>query len=186
MNYREYTERAFLNAKKHGFHDKKLSYRHFLMLVISEVAEMVEADRKGKSAQVEMFKREINTPQPEENKQKHWVFCFETFIKDSVGDEMADVCIRLFDLAGYIGFVPGRLNIIELLMLRLFSKKTFTEKAYKLCRTLSAFGSVKNAARRTLGYLEYWAKLENIDLEWHIEQKIKYNELRQRMHGKKY
>lgn len=187
MNYKEYTERAYLNAIKHGFHDKELSYRHFLMLVITEVAEMVEADRKGKFAQVEMFKHEINRPQPEENKQKHWVYCFELFIKDSVGDEMADACIRLFDLAGYVGFVPGRLNYFELLMLRLFSKKTFTERAYRLCRLLSAFGSVKKAVKRTLGYLEYWAKLENIDLEWHIEQKMKYNELRQYMHGgKKY
>ena len=31
-----------------------------------------------------------------------------------------------------------------------------------------------------------FAKHLNIDLLWHIEQKMKYNQLREKMHGKKY
>lgn len=50
MNYNEMTERAHSNAVKHGFWDKKQSNEHCLMLVITEIAEMVEADRKNDKA----------------------------------------------------------------------------------------------------------------------------------------
>lgn len=52
MNYNEMTERAHSNAVKHGFWDKKQSNEHCLMLVITEIAEMVEADRKNDKAGV--------------------------------------------------------------------------------------------------------------------------------------
>lgn len=44
---KELIDRAYTTAKNHGFHDKELSPQHMLMLVISEIGEAVEADRKG-------------------------------------------------------------------------------------------------------------------------------------------
>ena len=41
-------DQAYKIACDHGFHDKELSNEHFLCLVISELMEAVEADRKGK------------------------------------------------------------------------------------------------------------------------------------------
>lgn len=41
-------DQAYKIACDHGFHDKELSNEHFLCLVISELMEAVQADRKGK------------------------------------------------------------------------------------------------------------------------------------------
>lgn len=43
----EFIKRAHEMACRHGFHDKELSLEHCLMLVITEISEMVEAHRKG-------------------------------------------------------------------------------------------------------------------------------------------
>ena len=42
------TTRAFDTACSHGFHDVERSNAHFMMLVLSEIGEMVEADRKSR------------------------------------------------------------------------------------------------------------------------------------------
>lgn len=44
---KDFIARAYDNAVKHGFHDKSLSVGHCMMLVLSEVGEMVEVHRKG-------------------------------------------------------------------------------------------------------------------------------------------
>ena len=41
-------DKAYKNACEHGFHDQELSNEHCLCLIISELMEAVEADRKGK------------------------------------------------------------------------------------------------------------------------------------------
>jgi len=38
----------------------------------------------------------------------------------------------------------------------------------------------------TFTFIECWAKFLNIDLVWHIETKMKYNENRAMLHGKSY
>ena len=45
MNYNKLAEEAHENAVKHGFWETKVSNEHCLMLVITEIAEMVEAHR---------------------------------------------------------------------------------------------------------------------------------------------
>lgn len=46
MNLNELRDKAYKTACEHGFHDQELSNNHFLCLVISELMEAVEADRK--------------------------------------------------------------------------------------------------------------------------------------------
>ena len=48
MNLNELRDKAYKNACEHGFHDQELSNEHCLCLIISELMEAVEADRKGK------------------------------------------------------------------------------------------------------------------------------------------
>ena len=50
MNLNELAKKAYENAKKKGFHDEKHTDGHWLMLVMCERAEAVEADRCGKRA----------------------------------------------------------------------------------------------------------------------------------------
>lgn len=45
---RELIDCAYSCACNHGFHDKGLSSRHCLMLILTEISEAVEADRKGR------------------------------------------------------------------------------------------------------------------------------------------
>ena len=46
MNLNELRDRAYKTACKHGWHEEDLSNEHLLCLVISELMEAVEADRK--------------------------------------------------------------------------------------------------------------------------------------------
>ncbi len=98
IDFNALRDRAYKCACDHGFHDKEYSIEHLLMLVITEISEAVEAERKGKHAQRKMFERENITPQPYPD--KHFMYVFDMFVKDSVEDELADTVIRLLDLAG--------------------------------------------------------------------------------------
>lgn len=46
MNLNELRDKAYQCAVVHGWHEENLSDEHFLCLVISELMEAVEADRK--------------------------------------------------------------------------------------------------------------------------------------------
>ena len=50
MNLNELRDKTYKIACEHGFHDTELSNKHFLCLIISELMEAVEADRRGKRA----------------------------------------------------------------------------------------------------------------------------------------
>ena len=76
MNYNDLATKAHENAVKHGFWERKLSNEHCLCLVLTEVCEAVEADRKGNHADYDGYAKMPN-------KQVG----FEQFIKSSVEDE---------------------------------------------------------------------------------------------------
>jgi NTP pyrophosphatase (non-canonical NTP hydrolase) len=123
------------NARDKGFWDKERNLGEMLMLIVSEVAEAMEADRKNDYYNANARYRAIRT----ENSCK-WAFdivdsnpdawrnWFRAEVKNTFEDELADACIRIFDLAHARG----------------------------------------------------------INLQWHIEQKMRYNATREHMHGKKY
>lgn len=106
-------------AVKKGFWEKPRETGTLLMLIVSELSEALEADRKNHHADIRLFevdeKLKIST-------------AFKDNIKDSFEDEIADTFIRLFDLVGYMG----------------------------------------------------------IDIDRHIELKIRYNQTREYKHGKNY
>ena len=53
--------RAYQNACDHGFHDRELSDNHCFMLVITELSEAVEADRKGRRADKAEFELVVSS-----------------------------------------------------------------------------------------------------------------------------
>ena len=191
MNYKEYTAKAFDIAKRHGFHDKEMPEEHWLMLIISEISEMVESDRLRYHAQEAMFKEKCNTAQPNETENEHWKYCFNVFIKDTVEDEMADVCIRIFDLAGLLELEleePKELNDIDVSDIdKMVRAKPFTQKAFTCCCVITrGIIPLKKRLEMVLDKIRVWAKSEQIDIEWHIQQKMKYNDMRSKKHGKQY
>ena len=86
----ELIKRAYGIAKSHGFHEKELSVEHMMMLVIGEVGEAVEADRRGKRADLTIADANVQA-------YDEW---FKFAVKDTVDDELADVAIRLYDVCG--------------------------------------------------------------------------------------
>lgn len=194
MNLNKLRDKAYQCAVAHGWHEENLSDEHFLCLVISELMESVEADRKGKHAKVAMFKewQGNSVPLTEETRKRRFMEDFEAFIKGTVEEELADACIRLLDLAGLRGIslssVPFPFHHRKEYKEER-SKLTFTEWGYDVIRPIARY----NKDNYPLGYLfigvlqELFCKAEimGFDLLWFIEQKMKYNELRPYKHGDK-
>ena len=177
--------RAYENAVKHGFQEEKYPDYQYMMLIVTEIAEAVNADRKGKYANRTMFEKNFDTPQT--NPESHWIFCYEVFIKDTVEDEFADAAIRIFD---YVGVKESHIDdsiFREEAYLELsedLKGHSFTEIMF--CIILS-FGRKETANVNSILYYLFAISYHlGIDLLWHIEQKMKYNEMRPYKHGKKY
>ena len=84
--------RAYQNACDHGFHDRELSDNHCFMLVITELSEAVEADRKGRRADKAEFESVVSSNS--DHMSEAFVDAFERLVKDTVEDELADTVIR--------------------------------------------------------------------------------------------
>ena len=174
MNYNKLAEEAHENAVKHGFWETKVSNEHCLMLVITEIAEMVEAHRVSRKAKTAAYN---DMP----NKQ----IGFEKFIKNTMEDEMADIVIRLADLAGALGVDFTKMQPCR--YYRAFGKFSFTENAFALCKGLSkdAIG-IEKRIQFGLDFITKWAQELNIELAFFVAQKMRYNKMRPYRHGKQY
>lgn len=135
MEIKKVAKEIFENAKSKGFYDKiivdgvidkeKINIGERFMLVTSELAEALEADRENRRCNPNIF---INNTKGIDHNNPYWIQEFKVNIKDTLEDEVADAIIRLLDFSVALG----------------------------------------------------------IDIEFYIEQKMKYNSTRERLHGKKY
>lgn len=177
MNLNELKEKAHANAVEHGFWTQRWSIEHCLMLVMTEVGELVEAHRSGREADMDAFVKYDGRVGFDE--------IFERYIKDTVADEFADVAIRLLDLAGHLGLDFDRMHPCR--YHRAFDHFPFTENAYALCKGLARDAiSVERRIQFGIEFVLNWAISLSIGLPWHIDAKMKYNENRPIRHNKKY
>ena len=186
MNLNELRDRAYKTACEHGFHDEELSNEHCLCLVISELMEAVEADRKGTQPNIMQFERGISYP------MNDFKQVYDYCIKGTVAEELADATIRLLDLCGLRKIDIGDfLDEIISEEAKRYNGETFTESIYAIstipirCEYEYDFLFNEQVNGMLLGIIGL-AKYLNIDLFWHVEQKMRYNELRENKHGKKY
>lgn len=134
-NLNELAKQIYEGNKLRGFDVAKENIGQTLMLIVSELAEALEADRKNRRQMLGVFEQELSYAEcsidtfEADNENCDWIkHRFETTVKDTFEDEIADTFIRLFDLCGGIG----------------------------------------------------------IDIEKHIDLKLKYNATRPFKHGKRY
>lgn len=172
--------RSYDIARTHGFHDKELSKEHMLMLVISEIGEAIEADRKGNHADIVAFmEREHVHPDYRER--------FKAYIKDSVEDELSDVCIRLFDLCGTLGVDVEIPSDRDANVSSYMSQLSFCERCFYLCRILTnPFDKIGERLGDALYAILWMCDDMGIDIVRHIELKMEYNSVREVKHGKAY
>ena len=180
MNLNELAKKAFENAKAKGFHDEKHTDGHWLMLVMCELAEAVEADRCGKRADRKEYERLLGAC--EEKLHPH---LFEMYIKDSVEDELADAVIRLLDFMGMKGTdIDGYLSRMDLSVKDFGEgmKKPFTDEVFGIIQQFFCDGYEIYFMCDVFGL----ASRMGIDLMWFVTEKMKYNETREVLHGKSY
>lgn len=96
----ELSKRINVNAHNKGFWDNGLELERKLLLIVSETTEAMEADR------VDRYCNEGNYTAVESphKTEEEWCQKFAEQIKNSFQDELADIAIRVFDLAHEIGF----------------------------------------------------------------------------------
>ena len=175
-------------ARQHGFHDDYHSPAHYMMLVLSEIGEMVEADRKNRHADVAFYTTSSGLG----------IAAFESLIKDTFEDEMADVVIRLCDFCGSLNVLP-QMNDVMVDMSDEFAKFFGDKSVCEQCFALSSMvvdverasydaddSEMRKRLGSTLSFIFEMANYHGIDLLWHVDRKMEYNESRPRRHGKAY
>ena len=179
-------------AVAHGWHEKKLPDEHFLMLIVCELAEVVEADRKGRRADSVQYLEDLgaassNKTMSCDSYRKYKSDVFALWIKDSVEDELADVFIRCLDLAGLRHIdLEEEVSDLPLLRQRIYGE-TMTEWAYHASQIATdSRCSTESKLSLLMFYVSTMAGAMDIDLEFHVKEKVKYNREREYKHGKRY
>jgi len=171
------------NAKEKGFYDKPVSVKTRLALINTELNEAIESDRTGYNC------KGLNKKGLENSKD--FINEFELYWKDRLEDEICDAKIRILDFVGSLNaddFIKeyNKQNRLS------FELTNTCEMLFEITGTIYFAGYVYDGII-SLHYLslalyeiEQLAKYLGIDLDWHIEMKMRYNETRERLHGKSY
>jgi NTP pyrophosphatase (non-canonical NTP hydrolase) len=94
----ELAKQVHQNAKDHGFFDKEKNIGEMLCLIHSEVSEALEADRKGKYANLRESE-EYHLKQIIED--GYFISEYTKYVKGNFEEELADIVIRVMDLAAF-------------------------------------------------------------------------------------
>ena len=183
-------ERAYKTAVAHGFHEEVRPDAYYLGLVMSEMGEAINADRRGWHADTKGFEEKVAA-------EKDFLFDenFVRYIKDTVEDEIADIVIRLLDFAGlrkYRLSIIGSSFIASISIVSMFAKKGLPGTLFTLCGALSDALDENHAAPAACVIIniinDYFETMtgSDKDLWWFVEKKMAYNELRPKLNGKKY
>lgn len=191
-------DRAYKIACDHGWHDEHLPDTHWVMMIITEMAEAVQADRHDKHAQRDLYNKNLarfrQYPDVVDD-DKYTAEAFEIFIKDTFEDELADICIRCYDFAGlrhfdfedvgesqhdaYMGITQGDYETFLNLPVPQF-----------MCYIINLIDTTYTADFDMIAFALYmiaeYAAKKNIPLLWHIKEKMNYNEKRPYKHNLKY
>lgn len=177
MDLNEWRDRAYRNALWHGFHKNPTTLDTYMMLIITELSEAVEADRKNRHADNEGFKSDSL------NRCKSFDNSFRNNIKDTVEDELADTFIRLLDFAGAENLNLSKVHIYQF---DVNEADTFADNCYHLVMLLQPRDTnLEPLIKCVLANLFKLSEIVGFDLMYYVDLKMKYNANREYMHEKK-
>ena len=181
-------DKAYKTAVAHGFHEEEKPDAYWLGLVMSEMGEAINADRKGWLADAVLFNDDLT--------QMPFKDSFEAHIKDSVEDEIADIVIRLLDFAGMKGYklsIMTEPSFASIAIVGMFVKNGLPGTLFHLIGALSDSlddNSIEAAVRVVIsiisGCFDKMTGGSDCDLWWFVKQKMRYNETRAMLNGKRY
>lgn len=192
-------EDAFKNAEKHGFYTESTEIETELMLIITEMAEAVQADRHNRHGSTEDYESEIQMG-------RDIPTAYKNSLEGTVESEFADIAIRILSLLGWMNSKsPIKINSnsvladeyeigrIQYTIQNKIHRSNIATDLYRLNGKFSSFvdnessywfvsKTLQNILMRTFAI----AHNHNIDLMEHIKLKMQYNESRPYLHGCKY
>ena len=174
MDWNKLKNKVYKCAANHGFHNERYSDEHWIMLIITEISEAINADRVNHHADLEDFESS--------NIYGPWKYNFERCIKDTVEDELADVAIRLLDFAGV-----KDIDLSDLKTLNCGIKDDFCADCFDIVESIVEEKDYPKLLIENGFYFTFLlANKYHINLYTFIKLKMRYNELRLHKNGKNY
>lgn len=190
---------AFENAYKHGFYTESTEIETELMLIITEMAEAVQADRHNRHGSIEDYESEIQMG-------RDIPTAYENSLEGTVESEFADIAIRILSILGWMNsktpivlesdsILADKYGIskIQFKVQNAINKGSIAKDLYRLNGHFSKFVDnefcswfVSDTLQEILMRVFAIAHNHNIDLMEHIKLKMKYNKSRPYLHGCKY
>ncbi len=196
----KYAASIYTANKEKGFWIGEKNYIEKLVLIHSEMYEALEADRKARSAaNVEKCLDLLD--------KDGFAEAFVEHVKDSIEDELADVVIRVLDMAGgfelflknnytapSLHFWDEQHDSLNLLQREFMSFQAcvleFGNIVNRIVRAEVQTRAIDKILERGLNeLLEFVLAMSNhfrIDLWMHVKLKLAYNTTRAHKHGKRY
>ncbi len=144
-------------------------------MILTELMEVVQADRKGRRADLEHFDIIKRTEDFNNAYKKH--------VKDTVEDELADAILRILSLAGYMQIDMTALSLAQ--PVSVYNCRMFPEDIYKVVCKLTGTKPHICLPVCAIRLLEI-CLLHNIDIIRHINIKMEYNRNRPYRHSRRY
>lgn len=187
------SKQAYESAKSKGFYpDTGIDTTFYLMFIIVEMSEALQADRKDRHGSIEDYESEIEM-------SRDIPTAYRNTLEGTVESEFADIAIRILSLLGSImdskkaEFMEDEDLIDEYKLAEFIFGLDLVEDLYRLIEKMgvcdlndSPNWYLAKHLQKILMDIFAIAHCNNINLMEHIRLKMKYNETRPYLHGYKY
>lgn len=187
------SKQAFESAKSKGFYSETgIDTTFYLMFIIVEMSEALQADRKDRHGSIEDYEIEIEMG-------RDFPTAYRNSLEGTVESEFADIAIRILSLLGSI-MDSAKIELMgdndikdEYKLAKFIFGSNIVEDLYRLIEKMgvcdlddSPNWYLAKHLQEMLIVIFAIAHSNNINLMEHIKLKMKFNESRPYLHGYKY
>lgn len=186
----ELKDTIYATEAAHGFHDEKHTVDHELGMVLSEIGEAIDADRNPNAPvpTQETIDEALKLANKSDEQHVAFIAYFKDHIKGSVVEELADVAIRILELARSLDVEFDRFNDIEIV--DWFGNETLPDRLFCFAMELEDLSWDNHESCIFANTLEDITNIANdfthLDLWQVVRLKMRYNDMRPWLNGKKY